>query len=74
MDGDTVTVRVYNRLLIRQANSTPGAGHAHTPDRPDYPGSLGSEVDLDLVGYSYFIEFPFVPYLLVPVFVCSTVL
>lgn len=60
MDGDIVTIRVENRG-VRQANSTLGAGHAHTPVRPDYPGSLGSKADLDLVGHSYFIGFSFVP-------------
>jgi len=42
--------RQYRIESVRQANSTLGAGHAHTPVRPDYPGSLGSKADLDLVG------------------------
>lgn len=43
----------------RQANSTLGVGHAHTPLRPDDPGLPSSEADLDLLGHSYFTGFLF---------------
>ena len=63
----------------RQANSTLGVGHAHTPLRPDDPGLPSSEADLDLLGHSYFTGvFLFVCLccfvLFCSIFACSTVL
>ena len=60
----------------RQANSTLGVGHAHTPLRPDDPGLPSSEADLDLLGHSYFTGFLFLFLFLFfcSIFACSTVL
>ena len=58
----------------RQANGTLGAGHAHTPLRPDDPGLPSSEADLDLLGHSYFTGFLFLFLFFCSIFACSTVL